>query len=278
MPIYQAVILGIVQGITEFLPISSTGHLRLIPRLFNWNDGGTTFLVALHIGTLAALLAYFYRDWLILIRCAIKQKNKADEESKLNARLFWGLMIGCIPAAIAGLLLDKPIEKIEKSKAYDNPMMLVIATALIVVGILLYLADRFASGNRQVKETRLGDWLWIGLAQAAALIPGVSRSGATIAAGIAAGLSRESAARFSFLLSMPVVLGAGLLKLKDLFEIGLPKNEAAPFAAGLVTSAVVGYLAIRFLLSFLQKHGVGIFVWYRILLGAVIIGITITRM
>lgn len=275
MPIYQAVILGIVQGITEFLPISSTGHLRLIPRLFAWSDGGTTFLVALHIGTLAALLAYFYRDWLTLIRCAIKPKNDADKHS---ARLFWGILIGCIPAAAAGLLLDKPIEKIEKSKAYDNPIMFTIAAALIVVGILLYLADKLARGKRTVGETAFRDWILIGAAQAAALIPGVSRSGATIAAGIALGLSREAAARFSFLLSMPIVLGAGLLKTKDLIESGLPVGEAAPFAAGLITSAVVGYLAIKFLLSFLQKHGVGVFVWYRILLGLVVIGVTAARL
>jgi len=275
MPIYQAVILGIVQGITEFLPISSTGHLRLIPRLFAWSDSGTTFLVALHIGTLAALLAYFYRDWLTLIRCAIKPKNDAD---KMNARLFWGILIGCIPAAAAGLLLDKPIENIEKSKAYDNPIMFTIAAALIVVGILLYLADKLARGKRALVETALRDWILIGAAQAAALIPGVSRSGATIAAGIALGLSREASARFSFLLSMPIVLGAGLLKTKDLIENGLPAGEAAPFAAGLITSAGVGYLAIKFLLSFLQKHGVGVFVWYRILLGLAIIGITAARL
>lgn len=272
IPIYQAVILGIVQGITEFLPISSTGHLRLIPRIFGWHDAGLAFDVALHTGTLLAILVYFRRDWADLIGPVFSRQQGR------YGNLLFGIIIGCIPAAIAGKLLDDTIDRFEQTKSLDNAVMIVVASALILVGILLYAADRFGSKRKtKLAQIRAIDWITIGLAQAVALIPGVSRSGATITAGLARGLDRNTAARFSFLLSTPIFIGVAGLHILDLAKAGMPKAEIAPFIVGMVTSAVVGYAVIGFLLGFVRRHSYNGFVWYRIALGVAIFALVAAR-
>lgn len=279
--VYQAIILGAVQGITEFLPISSTGHLRLIPRLFGWSDAGTTFDVALHVGTLIALLTYFWRDWIDVLRpvgCALTGR-KQQVSPHFGRNLLWGIIIGCIPAAVAGILLDKKLEAIESNPAMDRTVMAVVAAALIVVGIILWAADKYGNKRKQkLAQMTFFDWVFIGLAQAVALIPGVSRSGSTMSVGLMRGLNRDAAARFSFLLSTPVILGAAAMKLKDVVRDGIPAGEAAPFAAGIISSTIVGYVVIRFLLAYLRDHNVNVFVWYRIALGAAIITSLLTWM
>lgn len=277
--VYQAIILGIVQGITEFLPVSSTGHLRLIPRLFGWPDAGVSFDIALHTGTLIALLTYFWRDWIDVLRPVVGTVlgKKPKVSPHFGRNLFWGIVVGCIPAAVAGAILHDTIDRIEGSKSLNHQVMAVVAGALIVVGIILWAADKYGSKKKQkLAQMNFADWIVIGLAQAVALIPGVSRSGATISAGLFRGLSRDAAARFSFLLSTPVFMGAAALKFKDILETGIPQAEKAPFAAGMVSSAIVGYLVIRFLLSYLRKHSMNVFVWYRIALGCAIIGLLLT--
>ncbi|MEN6372970.1 MAG: undecaprenyl-diphosphatase UppP [Armatimonadota bacterium] len=274
MSVLHAIILGIVQGATEFLPISSTGHLRLIPRLFGWSDAGITFDVALHFGTLLAVISYFWRDWIDVLRpvvnTALRKPHAASP--RFGRNLFWGIVIGCVPAGIFGLLLNDTIDRIEQTKSLDTQVMLVVASMLIVVGIIMYACDKYGSKKKKkLAQMCFMDWVAIGFAQAAALVPGVSRSGATISAGLARGMDRDSAARFSFLLSTPIILAAALTHAKDIMHGGIPHNEVTAFIAGVVSSAVVGYITIRFLLGYLRKHSVNVFVWYRLALGVFIL-------
>jgi undecaprenyl-diphosphatase len=248
MELLQAIVLGAVQGLTEFLPISSSGHLVLIPWFFHWKDLGQTFDVALHLGTLLALLFYFWRDWLSIIR-------------RWREPLLWFLLIGCVPAAVFGYLFEDYFETVFRSPV-------IISVLVIVFGLVLYYAERRGRKVRDLSSVNLGDALFIGFAQALALMPGVSRSGITITAGLFAGMKRETAARFSFLLSMPIVAGAGVLKMRNIFQEGMPGTEAVFFIVGILTSAVFGFLTIKFLLNYLQRHSFGIFVWYRIAFGA----------
>lgn len=259
MTVLQALILGVVQGLGEFLPISSSAHLVLIPWLFGWNDPGLTFDVALHMGTLLAVVLYFWHDWLNLFRAALKPRPSEDK------RLFWYLVVATIPGGLFGILLEKKAETV-----FRDPML--IGFLLIVMGIVLYVADK----RRQVRDLdtmTLGDALWIGLLQALAIIPGVSRSGSTMAAARWLNLSREAAARFSFLMSTPIILGAGILKLRHLTlgQINLP------FITGVASSFVVGLLSISFLLRYLRRHNFSIFVGYRFLIGLGVILLAIWR-
>jgi len=279
IPVYQAVILGIVQGITEFLPISSTGHLVLIPRLLHWQDMGLTFDAALHTGTLLALLSYFWRDWVGIVRSAAAPfRGKQEANPALGRNLLWGIVIACIPAGVAGPLVSGTLDKILQTRTLDLKLMAVVASALAIVGMILYAADKYGSKRkRELAQTNLLDWVTIGIAQAAALIPGVSRSGATISAGLFCGLARDTAARFSFLLSTPILLGVAGLGLRKIIKHGLPPGEAAPFAAGVASSMIVGYLAIKFLLAYLRRRSVNVFVWYRLGLAAVITAVVALR-
>jgi undecaprenyl-diphosphatase len=246
----EAFILGIVQGLTEFLPVSSTAHLILFPWFFHWTGelDSLTFDVALHAGTLLALVICFWKDWIELI--FRKQK------------LFMLIVMASVPAGIAGVLLGDLIEHTLRSP-------LVIAVSLVVFGFVMLIAEKM-NKTRTVDSMALGDALTIGLAQAVALIPGVSRSGITISAGLFRGLEREASARFSFLLSTPIIAGATLLHARKLLKTGADHNMAL-FLIGFIAAAVSGYAAIKFLLSFLKKHPLNLFAYYRFGLAAVII-------
>lgn len=262
MTIWQAVVMGLVQGLGEFLPISSSAHLVLVPWLFKWHDPGLTFDIALHIGTLIAVIAYFWRDWVKLIMGAF-QGTKTVE-----GRLFWYLVLATIPGAIMGLLLEEKAETV-----FRNPLL--IAVMLIVLGVLLYWADRKGRKLTNVNNISLGQSLMIGISQALAIIPGVSRSGITMTTGLLFGLTREGAARFSFLLSAPVIFGAGLIKVPDI--LANPGMVNAPFLIGMLVSALSGAASIGFLLKYVQKKNFLPFVWYRFLLGAVVLLVALMR-
>lgn len=256
MSIGQAVVYGIVQGLGEFLPISSSGHLVLLPWLFGWADPGLGFDVALHIGTLISLLAYFGRDFATLARAGVQSIVERRIGNDPKRRLAWGIAVASIPAAVAGLLL----EDIAGTR-FRNPAL--VATTLIASALLLYAADRYGTARKGMEALTFSDKLLIGVAQACALVPGVSRSGATITAARALGVSRDDAARFSFLLSAPVVFGAALVKANDMIAAGID----LPFLAGVATSAAVGYLAIRYLLIYVRTRSYSVFVYYRIAVG-----------
>lgn len=258
MSIVDALLLGLVQGITEFLPVSSTAHLRVIPALLGKADPGAALTAVLQLGTLAAVIGFFVRDLLGMARAAIGPNRRQDPEAW---RLLY-LVVGTIPVGIAGLTFRHAIEGPLRS-------LYVIATTLIVVAGFMALADRFARGTRGVEDLRIRDAVLIGLAQALALIPGVSRSGITLVAGMALGLRRDAAARFSFLLSVPAIGAAGVFELpKVLNAEGL---SAPALIAGLLTAAVAGYLSIAWLLRFLRTRATTPFVVYRVALGLLLI-------
>lgn len=265
MPLLEVIILGIVQGLTEFLPISSTAHLALIPRLIWGNDPGLSFDIALHVGTLAAVVIYFFRDWLQIVAHGFGVNWGNDPVLKRNPMLLWWLVLGTIPAGVAGLLFEKQADTTLRTP-------LVIGLALILVGILMWWADRGASGKKDIAGVSVPDSLAIGVAQALAVIPGVSRSGITISAGLFRNLDRPTAARFSFLLSTPIILGAGAKDAWDLVrhQGGVPHDLQVDFAVGIAVSAVVGFLTIAFFLNFLRRRTLAFFVGYRIIFGIMV--------
>ncbi|MGB9791296.1 MAG: undecaprenyl-diphosphatase UppP [Thermacetogeniaceae bacterium] len=252
MTVWQAIILGLVQGLGEFLPISSSAHLVLVPWIFGWRDPGLAFDVALHLGTVVAVVAFFWRDWLNLIAGAFRGTRTPE------GKLFWWLVFASVPGAFFGLLLDEKAETVFRAPP-------LVATMLMIMGVLLYLADRRGAKKVKIERIGLGRSLVIGFSQALAIIPGVSRSGITIAAGLLTGLTRESAARFSFLLSAPIIIGAGLVKVPDLLLH--PQMVSLPFLVGVVVSAVSGFVSIGFLLRYIRTKSFLPFVWYRLLLG-----------
>jgi len=254
MSIIQAVIYGIVQGIAEFLPISSTAHLALLPWLFGWNDPGVVFDVALHLGTAAAVILLFFKDWLRLIKAGLTKPKTED------GRLFWLLVLATVPGALFGVLLDKYMENFRNAA--------LIGVMLIIMGIGLYVADKYGKKDTGLMQTGIKQSLLIGIAQIFAIIPGVSRSGITMTAGRIMGMTRESIAKFTFLMSAPIILGDALYHAKDLPLLHIDK---LPFLTAMITAAVVGTLSIKFLLNYLKRHGFGIFAIYRFLLGAFII-------
>jgi len=267
MPLTHALILAIIQGVTEFLPISSSAHLALAPWLLGWQDQGLVFDIALHFGTLAALLIYFFRDWIQILAQGFGIQWGASEELRSNPRLLWYIVVATIPVAIAGLALEDYAEHQLRQPS-------VIAAMLIAVAILMAIADRRGGGRRNLAGLGLRDALWIGAAQAVAVVPGTSRSGITITAGLFCGLDREAAARFSFLLSTPAIAGAALLAAKDLIEAGgIPASMRLAFVAGTATSALVGCLAISFLLRYLRRHSLLVFVIYRIIFGIIVLAL-----
>jgi len=260
LDLFQAVVLGIVQGLGEFLPISSSAHLVLIPWLFGWSYAGLTFDVALHVGTLFAVITFFWRDWLSLIGDGLRAKKTVE------GRLFWYIIIGTIPGALVGYLLEDQAETI-----FRNPLL--IGVLLIIMGVILHLVDTRSSSNKRLEEVGLKEGLLIGISQALAIIPGVSRSGITMTAGRLMGLTRETSARFSFLLSTPIVAGAGLKKLTAITAGDINTS----FIVGVVISALVGFLSIKFLLKYLEQRSYSIFVWYRLLAGLVVIAVYFLR-
>jgi undecaprenyl-diphosphatase len=252
---FHAAVLGIIQGLTEFLPVSSSAHLILTPWLFGWNDPGLAFDVALHMGSLVALLIYYRRDWLSIINGAISGDRR-------GRRLFVLLVAASVPGAILGFLFEKQAETVFRSP-------LLIAAALAILGLALWIFDLAAPQVRDLEEIRLGDALLIGLAQAFALIPGVSRSGATITVGRVLGINRQDAANFSFLMSAPIIAGAGLLKAHELLRSGM----TAELTAGFVASAVFSLAAIAVLIAYVRTRTYKIFAWYRLALAAVVVAI-----
>jgi undecaprenyl-diphosphatase len=282
VPILHAIVLGIVQGLSEFLPISSSGHLLLAPWAFGWHDFAgnadleKTFDVALHLGTLIGAIAYFRADIITLVRAALFPARApatvtsgtlaADHPTpETDRRLAWLLALSCVPGAVTGALLESPIED-------HLGQIWLIAIMLIAFGAVLYWADQL-TGRRGVTDFRMRDALLMGTAQAVALSPGVSRSGVTISAGRKLGFDRDAAARLSFLMGIPIIGGAVVLKLGKQFARGFPSGFAAPFAWGIVASAVSGYLAVWGLLRLIRTRGFTPFVIYRVAAGVIVLAV-----
>ena len=260
MNIFQAALLGVIQGLTELLPISSSAHLTIIPWIFNWNIP-ESFDVALHFGTLLAIGLYFFKDWLGLIKGGFNYIVK--KERTVQGRMFWHIVLATIPGGIIGFLLDHFL-----SGNLNRPI--IIALALIIMGIILYVVDKKAPSKVKYEQMTLKQTFLIGVSQALAFIPGVSRSGVTITTARMMKIERESAARYSFMLSAPIVLAATIFKFKDfVFDL--------PFVVGVLTSFIVGLLVIKFLLKFLQKGSFKGFAIYRIIFGLLIIIISIIK-
>ncbi len=260
----QAAILGAVQGIGEFLPISSSGHLILFPWLLKFPDPGLTFDVILHLATAFALVGYFWKDlWNILM--AFFNTLRTRTVRTTNEKLSWFIIFGCIPAGIVGVLFEDIIEQ-----AFRSPLL--VGCTLIIFALVLLLAENMSKKKISLEKITLSQVLIIGCAQVLALVPGVSRAGITMTAGLFCGLKREASARFSFLLATPIVLVAGLLKFKDLLETPQALSSI-PLWVGFISSALFGVLSIKFLLDFLKKHSFKVFVWYRIALGIGIIAL-----
>jgi undecaprenyl-diphosphatase len=283
LPIYQAIILAIIQGLAEFIPVSSSGHLIIVRRLLGWNELSPahelTFDVALHFGTLLSLLLYFRRTWFQIVRAALggkvvrfSESNSADlnltpAEQHEERLLLWFLAVATIPGAIAGKLLEHSAED------YFREHIFLIAGALIVVALLMWWSEKAGRQQKSLTGISFVDSLIVGCAQATALIPGVSRSGATITAGLFRNMTREAAVRFSFLLSTPIIAGAALLKAHELRKEGLPAEMHMPFLVGIVVSAIVGYGAIAWLIRYLQSNTLRLFVIYRIVAGIIVIAL-----
>ncbi len=264
MNLLHALVLGAVQGFTEVLPISSSAHLILIPWLLKWPESGLTFDVALHLGTFLALAAYFRQDIIEMFSSFFEALASRSLNTPAK-RLPFLIIAATVPAAIVGKLFEHQVEDIFRS----NPLL--IAVFLIVFGILLGVVDIAGRKRKGLDEIQPASAMTIGLMQCLALIPGVSRSGITITAGLMLGFTRESGARFSFLMSLPIVAGAALLKMLHLLKHGIPAGEGVPMLVGIVTSAVTGYISVAFLLKFVQKRSLSPFVWYRVIAGGVVI-------
>ena len=263
---FQAIALGVIQGLSEFLPISSSGHLALVPWLLGWEDPGLSFDVALHFGTLLAVLWYFRMEWLALIKAAFGILTTGRVETPEKRRVVY-LIIATIPGAIGGFLLQKQAES-----AFRSPQ--IIAVALIVMGIVLWVVDKAVDQRRILGEMRWIDALLIGLSQVIALIPGVSRSGSTISTARGLRFDRESAAEFSFLMSMPIIAAAVVIEGPKALQEGGLTNE---LMSGVVASAISGWLAISVLMRYVSRHSYGIFALYRVILGIVVLAVIYAR-
>jgi undecaprenyl-diphosphatase len=263
--ILEAIVLGIVQGLTEFLPISSTAHLRVVPAFLGWEDPGAAFTAVTQLGTMLAVVIYFRADLVRIGRTWLRSLRKPALRSELDARLGWYLIVATIPISIFGLAFQEQIETGARN-------LYLIGTALIVLGLVLLLAEKVGTRTRDLDRVRLRDGIAVGFAQALALVPGVSRSGATITAGLFLGLKRETAARFSFLLSVPAVVLSGVFELGEFLEGG-ESAAVIPLAVATLFAFVFGYLAIAFLLRFLVTHTTKVFVAYRVVLGAAVIAL-----
>ncbi len=278
MNLFQSFILGLVQGLTEFIPVSSSAHLVLVPWAAGWPNPGLAFDTMLHWGTLLAVVGYFWRDWVAIIRgffgsllrrgpiSAVAGGRLADPA----ARLAWGIILGSIPAAALGYLFKDFFEGL-----FSSP--LAVGGFLLVTALILALSERLGRRTRPLAQLQPPDAVLIGLAQAAAIAPGISRSGATIAAGLGRGLKRDDAARFSFLLGTPAILGAGLLQLPDMFGNAGLQAELPVLAVGLLTAAVTGYLCIKFLLNYLRRGRLYVFAAYCGVVGIAVLLVHVIR-
>lgn len=254
--------MGVVQGVTEILPISSSGHLVLMPWLFHFKDPGLSFDVALHLGTLIAILLVFYPDVRKVMRGGGDVLTKRDFSDPYQ-RLFVFLALGTVPGVLAGVFLEKYANTVFRSP-------LLIAATLLAFGVILFYADKSGSKRENLEDITVYQGLGMGVAQALAIVPGVSRSGVTISAGLLGGLGREDAARFSFLLSIPIILGAAVFQLKDMPPADL---LSAVFLAGFLSAAISSFVSVRFVLSFVRSHSFNVFVYYRVMLSALIVAI-----
>jgi undecaprenyl-diphosphatase len=268
MSTFEAIVLGIVQGLTEFLPISSTGHLRIVPAIVGWDDPGSAFTAVIQLGTTLAVLIYFRTDLWRILRAWVASFRGGLMRHSSDARLGWYIVLGTIPIGIFGLAFKHDIE-------HGARDLYLIGTVLIVFGLVMLAAERVATRSRSLQEMRPSDGVFVGLAQALALVPGVSRSGATISAGLFRGLTREAAARYSFLLSTPAIVLAALLELKGIVD---GSEHTGASTSDLLVSTffafVVGYWSIAFLLRFVTRHGLVWFVVYRVLLGSLVLALT----
>ncbi len=272
--VFQALVMGIVQGLTEFLPVSSSGHLVIVPYLFGWDDPFITslaFSVMLHLGTLVALLVYFRADWLRLVPAGLAAIRDRSLRSDPDRTLAWLLVAATVPAALAGFLLNDLIETQFRSVS-------LVAGMLVVGGIVLWLADRFGARTREVEDVTFPIAIGIGAAQALALVPGISRSGISISAGRLAGLDRAAAARFAFLMATPITAGAIVFETRKLItgEAGVDV-AIAPLVVGMIAALVSGFAAIHFMLRYLRTRSLTVFVIYRFVLAAVVVIVAATR-
>jgi undecaprenyl-diphosphatase len=271
MPLYQVLIYAIVQGITEFLPVSSSAHLELLPRLLGWVDPGLEFDIALHVGTLLAIVLYFFKDWVQIIGQGLGFSIGTDEELKRNRMLLWLLAVGSIPIGIAGVIFKEKAEG-----EWRN--LLLIGIMLVGIGILMWFAERVGTHQRDISGIGWLDAIIIGVAQALAVVPGTSRSGITIAAGLFRNLDRQACARFSFLLSTPAIVGAALLPLLKMRKTGgLPHEMVVPFVVGALVSAIVGAIVIGFFMRYLKARTLYPFIYYRIVFGIIVIALALFR-
>jgi undecaprenyl-diphosphatase len=263
MSTLEAIVLGIVQGLTEFIPISSTAHVRIVPALLGWDDPGTAFTAVIQLGTVAAVVLYFREDILRIAHAWLRSLRVPSARGELDARLGWYLILATIPIAVFGLIFKDQIE----NGARD---LYLISIALIVLGLLLLVAEEAASHDRGLESIETRDGVVVGFAQALALVPGVSRSGSTITAGLFLGLDRIAAARFSFLLSVPAVVLSGLYELTQIVS-GEHGGDAGELLIATALAFVVGYASIAFLLRYLQRHSTLVFVAYRVGIGALVL-------
>jgi undecaprenyl-diphosphatase len=261
MDVIQSIVLGAIQGITEFLPISSTAHLVLLPWFFSWKDKGLAFDVALHVGSLLAIIVFFWRDWLLIISDFLKSAAERSFEGRPSGKIGMFILIGTVPGAISGLLFEK-----EAAGLFRNPFS--IAFAISAFGLLLYISDRFSRRYKSVLDMSFTDCIVVGLVQALAIIPGVSRSGITITGAMFRNFRRDEAAKFSFLLAAPLIAGAGIFESRHL---SYAEVSSGPFILGFVSSAIFSFLAIKYLLRFVRKESYTVFVIYRLILAVVIV-------
>jgi undecaprenyl-diphosphatase len=272
MPLFQAIILALVQALTEFLPVSSSAHLILFPWLLHWPDPGEAFDVALHAGTLLAVALYFFKDWLTLIVCGLGGKYPANapaQEVAQHKRLFWYMIAGTIPGGILGKLFDKQIEEHLRLPG-------IIGLSMVLIALVMWWADWKARQRRVLEQSNLGDAIAIGTAQAIALWPGVSRSGITITAGLFRDFTREAATRFSFLLSAPLIAGAVASKLPALIKLhkaGALELPLSTLAISIAVSGIGGFFVIAFFLKYLQTHTLKVFIVYRLVFGIIILAL-----
>lgn len=271
MPIYQVIIYAIVQGLTEFLPVSSSAHLEVLPRVMGWQDPGLEFDIALHVGTLISVLIYFFKDWVQIIGGAFGMRAGDDPELAKNRMLLWLVAVASVPAAIFGLLFKEKAEN-----EWRN--LILIGSMMIAIGIVMWLAEKWGRHERDIGQVTWLDAILIGTSQALAVVPGTSRSGITISTGLFRNLERQAAARFSFLLLTPTIGGAAVLALLKLRKTGgIPHDMQVPFALGVIVSAVTGCAVIAFFLRYVRRSTLYPFIWYRIIFGIIVIALALFR-